>query len=96
MEFPRTTDNGKLACQNQCTVFFNIVVFWLMTTCPLVRDYQHFGGNTGSISSETLVTIYQTTRYHNPEDTVVIFTAVKTSFFIPQAPTIYLLVLFGA
>jgi hypothetical protein len=38
-----------------------ITVFWDMTPCSFVTRYQRFGG---TCSSETLVSVYQTTRRH--------------------------------
>jgi hypothetical protein len=46
-------------------------VFWGVTLCNLVENYQHFGGiyteDRGSSSSKILVPIYQTKRRHIPE-----------------------------
>jgi hypothetical protein len=49
-------------------------VFWVMTPCSLVGDNQRFRvlpqyseKLEAVCSSETMVTIYQTTRCHNPE-----------------------------
>jgi hypothetical protein len=56
-----------------------MVVFWVVTPCGLVGGYQHFGGTyslhlRGELkpevirSSKKLVTPYETTQHHNPED----------------------------
>jgi hypothetical protein len=57
-------------------------VFWVAVLCNLVEVYQHFRGapSSGLIAlmmeaartSETLVTIYQTTWHYNPEDSHVV------------------------
>jgi hypothetical protein len=46
------------------------MVMWVVTPCCLAGGCQRFGGIEMEAirSSETLVTIYKTTRLHNPED----------------------------
>jgi len=44
-------------------MLYNVIqveVFWVVTTCSVVEGYQRI--------SETLVSCYNTTRLHNPED----------------------------
>jgi hypothetical protein len=45
-----------------------MAVFWVVEPCSLAEVYRRFRGTSASISIETSVNFYQTTRHYNPED----------------------------